>query len=103
MSNQSCPSDSRNCGLHFHDEDPRYLADAIQTHLNDDPEAGPGTTLTGSVTSKDVPKPQNVQSSDDKTDVDFQRIIRNFTPSYVQFVQPDPIDADEYCFFTVGS
>lgn len=84
MSDLPCPG-NHNCPLHFHDEDPTYLVDPPQTRLNDDLELGSGSISTGSVIKKEAAqKPQNAQHPIDKRDVGFRRIIRNFTPSYVQ-------------------
>lgn len=80
MSDLSCIGNS-NCPIHFHVGDLTYLADPSQTHLNDDLEAGRNSISTGSVIKKEAPKPQDAQHPNDKNDVGFRRIIRNFTPS----------------------
>lgn len=83
MVDQSCSRDSSNCPLHFHDEDPIYLSEAIPKHVNNDMEAALSSTMTGSVTSREAAKTQNAPPSSAKGDTGFRRIIRNFTPSYV--------------------
>jgi hypothetical protein len=86
MSNLSCPGDSNNCGSHFHDEDPIYSADITPANLESDPEAGRNL-----VVDKEAQEAPHVQHPIDKSDVGIRRIIRNFTPSYVQ-VLPMPCD-----------
>lgn len=95
MSDLPCPG-NHNCPLHFHDEDPSYLADPPQARPNDDLELGSGSISTGSVIKKEATqKPQNAQLPVDKRDVGFRRIIRNFTPSYVQALEIDMDDSNQ--------
>ena len=87
MPESSCPGDSSNCQSHFHDEDPRYLPDASSANSQDDLEAGRSVTLgsitpAGPVANKEAEEAGHAQDCNE--DVDFRRIIRNFTPSYVQ-------------------
>ena len=87
MSESSCPSDSRNCDSHFHDEDSRYLVDTDLTSLKVDLVAENSMTHAGSVIEDGAQEAQealNVQNpGDEKQEAVFRRIIRNFTPSYV--------------------
>jgi hypothetical protein len=103
MSIQSCPGDSSNCQLHFHDEDPRYLVDTVQTHRDDDPEAGLRSTVTGPVVKMEAPTTGNVPLSNNESIVGFRRLICNFTPSYVKAFCSDLVDADEHLFVIDGS
>ena len=84
MSESACHGDSSNCQSHFHDEDPKYLADASPTHLENDPELGRDIASVGPGDNKESRESQNTPRLSDKRDVGFRRIIRNFTPSYVQ-------------------
>ena len=84
MSDLSCPGNSSSCHNHFHVEDPRYLGEEAQAHLETDTEAGKSSTSASLGADKHSQNAQNAQHSSDKKDIGFRRIIRNFTPSYVE-------------------
>jgi hypothetical protein len=83
MVDLSCPGNS-SCQTHFHVEDPRYLGEEAQTHLEDDTEAGKSSTSASLGVDKHSQSAQHAPDSSDKKDLGFRRIIRNFTPSYVE-------------------
>lgn len=86
MLDLSCPGDSSNCYSHFHVEDSRYLAKTIPTHLENNLVADRSMTSAGSVIENGVQEAQEAQEAQNPSNekaVILQKIIRNFTPSYV--------------------
>ena len=83
------------CARHFHEEDPVYVYMGNQQQSPMSVANEPSTSLDGEVTEssispkKDTWEAEKKQSAGttDQSSVDhgFQRIIRNFTPSYVSF------------------
>jgi hypothetical protein len=85
MADLSCPGDSANCHSHFHDEDPRYLAEGDETQVEHN-----RSKSTASTTPHDHRNEETSMRASDIAQLScnegfgIRGIIRNFTPSYVE-------------------
>jgi len=88
MSESTCPGDSSNCHSHFHDEDSRYLAKKDPTDLENNLVVDRSLTSARSAINNEAKEAQEAQHTQNPSKENegavFRRIIRNFTPSYVQ-------------------
>lgn len=92
----------RNCPDHPHTNDQGDTVDPSQTHLNNDLELGTSSIATGSAIKNETKYPQGGHHQNDRVEVGFRRIIRNFTPSYVYILVIDVDHADHSGLLIVG-
>ncbi|KAF2740104.1 hypothetical protein EJ04DRAFT_232957 [Polyplosphaeria fusca] len=82
MLDQACLGNHGNCQHHFHDEDPKYLAENVSKRLENDSEAQESSTSAVFEANKAIQQQPLAPQTGGKPRLGFRGIIRNFTPSW---------------------